>query len=151
MSTLAAFANAPDSPDAPEDAFLEEVPARWLLTISPGPNAQGPDLERQQAVAQRITLQTEIARFVPQERALRCSWIDFDEAPAIVAWSGIIQEMATTPLGLCVRIRVTPVFESGMFSASVSTEETYLVSDDGIRLIFMAPEPAFAPRVTVFH
>lgn len=117
-----------------------------VLDVVPDPEAEDEEREWQTEVATRISIQAELAGYVPAERLRHFAWINSGTYPPVTGWQGTIQEMRPTPAGLLVRMQVRPDFP-GTFMTTVHTVESFLIVDGVVSPMAIEPPDPSKPRV----
>ena len=136
---------------ADEDARLNPrpLPPAPIFAVIADPEAEGAERDRQSQAATLISRQAELAQYVPEARRRHFAWVERESNYHIRGWKGTILKTWTVKEGLGVRVRVSPVIDSGLHN-SYNTEETYLVSQGVVTPMGIELSNPDAPHVISF-
>lgn len=134
---------AMDARTAEREAAEREREARWEFTryrglsVSPQLGAEGDDLELQTSVGRLMTT----LDLVPNPRVEHFRWLA-ESGEEISGWRGAIEETATVPGGVRIKLKVHPRLVGGGQVAD-NVHEFYLISAD--RIQFLGMEAGICP------
>ena len=139
-------------PANPEAAALQVSRQREALryrglSVEPQPEAEGPELERQERICGLLSK----LDFVPDNRLERFRWIGV-HGGVITGWEGEIQEARAVPGGLVVTMKVYPRHTAGGLAAvDGHAVEQYLYSGGRLRFLGSVEVEDGRPKVFAFN
>ena len=117
-----------------------------FLNVIPSPEVNADDRNLQEEVSKQLSETAERTKYLPQDRLNHFSFINSDNAPPIIGWKGVIEEIEKTPKGLLVTVRVTPSLPGG-FLVGAFTKETFLVDGKKVLPVTIIKSGDHIPKV----
>lgn len=141
---------ASKAPTTPGPAMTAEVQqilnplAAPLHSVNPNHS-----LEDEEARLQELLIsQLNRLGFVPERRIAHFQWIIKEYGASITSWQVEATDVEATQDGVVITLMVNPRHTSGVTRVNDLVYETYLLTDEGPRLLSFEEDPN--PKITVF-